>query len=258
MGKRVAQDQVGVKVSHVVRAVVREGHDDVGVPALGLDEFLGVALPGIELGEHLVRRVSAPRAVALHLPRPAQLLRRSQRHADVVQRPERLGVEVEQSLHQQELRRAHVDRRLELSGLVAVHRLEHRLPAAEMPDVLGEDVEVVRVGMQGRDAELAPPPAVVAVVVVGRHVRHVRVAQHPREAAGDGGLAGARVADHAYDDRPRHRASRTGRRGRAAACLGSGGRTRRGRGTASGRRPSTTARRGPRSERERPPRAACP
>ena len=258
MGKAVAEDQVRVEVREIRGVVLRERHHDVGMTALRHDELLRVHLASIELGEHLVGRVAAPRAVALQLPRPPQLLRRRERHAHVVKRPQRLRVEVEQSLDHQELRRAHVHRRLELARLVAVHRLQHRLAAAEVRDVLGEDVEVVRIGVQRGHAQLAPLLAVEAVVVVRRHVRHVRVADHSRQAAREGCLAGARVADHAYDDRPRHLDARTALRGTGEACRGSGARIRRARERGSGRLPSRTARRGPRSARARHPPAACP
>src|SRR5215212_11700658 len=104
-----------------------------------------IRLPRIQLGEYLVRRVPAPRAVALQLPRPPELLGRSERDTHVVQAAQRLAVEAQQAFNQQELGRPHVDRRLELTGPVAVHGLEHRLSPAKMRDVLREDVEVVRV-----------------------------------------------------------------------------------------------------------------
>ena len=53
--------------------------------------------------EHLVGRVAAPRAVARELPGPPHALGRRQEDADVVRLPQRLGVEVEQPLDQDEL-----------------------------------------------------------------------------------------------------------------------------------------------------------
>src|SRR5688572_13688833 len=65
MRERVSKDQIGVEMGRILRLVLREGDDDVGMSALRLYVLLGVGLPGIELGQHLVRRVSPPRAVAL-------------------------------------------------------------------------------------------------------------------------------------------------------------------------------------------------
>ena len=159
--KGVAQDHVCVEMGGVIRPVLRERNDDVGVLALRLDVRLGVPLPGIQLSQHLVRGVSAASAVSLHLPRPPQLLGRRQRDANVVEAAQRLRVEVEQPLDQEELRRTDVCRRLELARLVAVDRLENRLTPPQVREVLSEDVQVVGVGVQRRDTELAPLPAVI-------------------------------------------------------------------------------------------------
>ena len=148
--------------------------------ALGADERLGVGLAPVELGEHLVGRVAAARAVALHLPAAAQLLGRRQEHADVVDLAHRRPVVAQQALDDREALRAHVDRRAERAVLVAVDRLEDRLAPAQVRQVLGDDVDVVAVGVKRRDAQLGPLPAVVAVVVVGADVGDVA----PRPARG--------------------------------------------------------------------------
>ena len=77
----------------------------------------------------------------------------------------------------------HVHGRSEGSVLVAVDRLEDRLAAAQVHEVLGDDVEVVAVGVQRRDPELGALLAVVAVVVVGADVRDVLLAEHADEPA---------------------------------------------------------------------------
>ena len=70
--------------------------------------------------------------------------------------------------------------------------------------MLGEDVEVVAVGVERRDVPLGPLLAVVAVVVVGAEVRDLVVAEHADEAARDRGLPGPGVADDAEHDGTRH------------------------------------------------------
>ena len=79
--------------------------------------------------------------------------------------------------------------------------------------MLGEDVEVVAVGMERRDVALGALLAVVPVVVVGAEVGDLVVPEHADEAAGDGGLPRAGVADDAEHDRTRHQRL-TGTRGR--------------------------------------------
>jgi hypothetical protein len=90
--------------------------------------------------------------------------------------------------------------------LVAVDGLEDRLAPAQVREMLGDDVDVVAVGVQRRDLELGPLRAVVTVVVVGADVGHVLLAQHAHQPAADRGLAAGRGADGAEDDRPRQQA----------------------------------------------------
>ena len=136
------------------RGAGRKLDDDVGVRLLGPDERLGVALAVVELPQDLVGRVAAARAVALELPRPAQLLGRGEEHAHVVRDAQRLGVEAQQPLDDEVVRGLQVLRAPERALAVVVDRLEHRLPAPQLPEVLGQDVEVVGVRVQRRDAEL--------------------------------------------------------------------------------------------------------
>src|SRR5213082_1925578 len=56
------------RVAVEVAAGRDEAHDDVGVLPLRLDELLGVRLPALHVGDDLVGRVVALRAVALDLP----------------------------------------------------------------------------------------------------------------------------------------------------------------------------------------------
>ena len=208
MRETVAQGELGVEMDLVVIVVGggQEGDEQIGVVALGADEGLGVRLAPVELREHLIGRVAAARAVALHLPAPAQRLGRSQEHADVVDVAHGRPVVAEQPLDDGEALRAHVDGGPERPILVAVDGLEDRLAPAQVREMLGDDVEVVAVGVQRGDLELGPLRAVVAVVVIGADVGDVLLAQHPHQAAADRGLAAGRVADDAEDDRPRHHA----------------------------------------------------
>ena len=168
------------------------------------DELGRVGLAPVELGEHLVGRVAAARAVALHLPLAAQLLRRREVDAHVVEPAEVLGVVAEQAVDDRELLRLDPHGRAEGAVVVAVDRLQERLARAHVREVLGHDVHVVALGMQRRDVALRALPAVVAVVVVDADVRDVLLAEHAHEAAREGRLARRRVADDAEDDRPCH------------------------------------------------------
>ena len=155
MRERVAQDHVRVELSRVAGRPGHEGHHDVGVRALRVDVGLGVALAPVELGQHLVRGVAAPSAVALELPGSAQLLRR--RSATSTSCTLR-------SVSVWKLSRPSTTRKLagrtyaggsELAVAVVVHRLQHRLAAPQVDQVLGEDVEVVAVRVERGEPELA-------------------------------------------------------------------------------------------------------
>ena len=74
----------------------------------------------------------------------------------------------------------------------------------QVREVLGEDVEVVAVGVERRDVPLRPLPPVVAVVVVGAEVRDLVLAEHAHEAARDRGLPGPGVAHDAEHHGARH------------------------------------------------------
>ena len=73
-----------------------------------------------------------------------------------------------------------------------------------MTEVLGDDVEVVAIGMQWGDPELGALLAVVAVVVVDADMGDVFLAQHADQPPGDGGLTGRRIADDPEDHGTRH------------------------------------------------------
>ena len=87
---------------------------------------------------------------------------------------------------------------------VRVVRLHDRVAVPQMAEMLGEDVQVVAVGMERCDVALGPLLAVVAVVVVCAEVRDLVVTEHPDEPARDRRLPGSRVTDDAEHDRPRH------------------------------------------------------
>ena len=86
MLERRAEHELGVEVLLVAAGVRQERDDDVGVLLLRPDERLRVGLAPVELGEHLVGRVAAARAVALHLPLAAELLGRREVDAHVEER----------------------------------------------------------------------------------------------------------------------------------------------------------------------------
>ena len=154
--------------------------------------------------EHLVGRVAAPRAVALHLPVAPQLLGRVEVHAHVEHVAQLRRGEREQALGDQEAAGHEVVGRPEGAVDVRVDRLHDRVAVPQVAEVLGEDVEVVAVRMERRDVALGPLLAVVAVVVVGAEVRHLVVAEDTHEPARDRGLPGPGVTDDAEHDRPRH------------------------------------------------------
>jgi hypothetical protein len=186
----------------VIAAVSRHERDrDVGVAPLRADEGLGVALAAVELLQHLVGRIAAARAVALHLPFPAQILGRIEEHSNVVGISHRRGVKAEQPLDDREARRANVLGRSERAVLVAVDRLDDRLAAAQMDEMLLQDVEVVAVGVKRREPALAALLAVKAVVVIGRDVGDLLLAEDPDQPARQRCLAGGGVTHDAEEDR---------------------------------------------------------
>jgi hypothetical protein len=68
MREAVAEEQLGIEAVGVAALAGHKRHDHVCVALLRADEGGGVGLAAIELGQHLVGRVPAPGAVALHLP----------------------------------------------------------------------------------------------------------------------------------------------------------------------------------------------
>ena len=62
---------------------------------------------------------------------------------------------------------------------MVVDRLEDRLPVAKVAEVLSEDVEVVRRGLERRDSDLGPLLAVVAAVVVATDVGDAATIEDP-------------------------------------------------------------------------------
>ena len=172
--------------------------------ALRPDVALRVGLAPVELGEDLVGRVAAARAVALHLPVAPQLLGRVEVDAHVEVLGELARVEAEQPLADDEAPRHEVVGRAEGAVGVLVDGLHDRLLAAQVHEVLAEDVEVVALGVERRDVPLGPLPPVVAVVVVGAEVRHLVLAEHAHEPARDRGLPRPGVADDAEHDGTRH------------------------------------------------------
>src|SRR3712207_1070490 len=76
-----------VELLLLLRLARLERDDDVGALALRPDERARIGLAPVELGEHLVRRVAAARAVARDLPAAAELDRKSTRlnssHANI-------------------------------------------------------------------------------------------------------------------------------------------------------------------------------
>jgi hypothetical protein len=81
------------------------------------------------------------------------------------------------------------------------------LPGPQLGEVALHDIDVVAVRMQRRDVVLGALPAVVTVVVVGRDVRDVALAEHPDQAAAERRLAAGGIADDAEDDRAGHSGS---------------------------------------------------
>ena len=100
--------------------------------SLRADERLRVGLAPVELGEHLVGRVAAARAVALHLPLAAQLLGRGEVDAHVEEAAQLVGVVAEQALDDRELLRVDPDERPEGAVVVLVDGLQERLGVAQV------------------------------------------------------------------------------------------------------------------------------
>ncbi len=205
VGQAGAHGELGVEVLGVAAVARHERDDDVRVPALGADERLGVGLAPIELGQHLIGGVAAAAAVALHLPAPAQVLRRVQEDADVVGVAHRGGVEAQHPLDDRELGRGDMLGRRQRPVAVAVDGLEDRLPGAQVDEMLLQDVEVVGVGVQRRHPHLGALGPRVAVVVIAVDVGDLRLAEDPHQPARQRRLAGGAVAADSKEDRPWHR-----------------------------------------------------
>jgi len=171
------------------------------VVPLGADVLVGIALAPVELVEHLVGGVAAPRAVAHHLPPAAQALGRVEEDADVEAFAERVGVVAEQAFNDQEAPRGEVDGRCERAVRVPVDRLNDGLAAAQQHQVLAHDVHVVAARVERRQAHVGALRAVVAVVVVEADVRDLLLAQHAHQPPRQCRLAARGVAHDAKDDR---------------------------------------------------------
>ena len=208
VGEPRAHGELGVEVRGISAVAGHERDDDVGPATLGTDERLGVGLAPVELGQDLVGGVAAPAAVALHLPAPAQVLRRVQEDPHVIGVAHRRGVEAEHPLDDRELGRGDVLGRRQRSVAVAVDGLEDRLAGAQVDEVLLEDVQVVGVGVQRRQPLLGALGPRVAVIVVAVDVRDPRLAEDAHEPARQRRLAGGGVAADSEKDRPWHRGRR--------------------------------------------------
>ena len=113
-------------------------------------------------------------------------------------------MESQQPLNDRELCRLDILRRLKAAVRVTVDGLEDQLSHLQVRQLLLEDVNVVAAGMQRRESQLHPLLAVVAVVVVGRHVRDLILPEDPDEPSRQRRLTGCRVADDAEQDRTGH------------------------------------------------------
>ncbi len=106
--------------------------------------------------------------------------------------------------------------RLEVHGwperavCVLVDGLQYGLVLEQMPDVLGQHVNVVALRVERGDAALGALAPVVAVVVVGAEVGDPLLPEHADDAAGDRRLPGAGVTRDAENDRPGHHVPRSG------------------------------------------------
>src|ERR687898_542972 len=165
----------------------------------------GVRLAAVELGQHLVGRVAAARAVAVHLPLPPQILRGSEEHPHVVDVPHLRRVVAEETLDDREALGSDVDRRPERAVSVSVDGLQDRLAGPQVAQMLSHYVHVVALGIERGDVPLRAQLAVVAVVVVRADVRDLVLAENADEAPGEGRLARRRVADDAEYGGPGHR-----------------------------------------------------
>jgi hypothetical protein len=145
----VAQGQHGVEMVGVVGGTGLNGDHEIGTRLLRADVRVGVRLGAIELLEHLLLAVAALGAVALDLPLAPQLRRRREVHAHVELRAELRRVVAEPPLDDDESPSARRTRATEPAVAVTVDRLEDCLAAAQVAEVLADDVDVVAVGISG-------------------------------------------------------------------------------------------------------------
>src|ERR671911_2730514 len=182
----------------------------------------GVRLAAVELGQHLVGRVAAARAVAVHLPLPPQILRGSEEHPHVVDVPHLRRVVAEETLDDREALGSDVDRRPERAVGVSVDGLQDRLAGPQVAQMLSHYVHVVALGIERGDVPLRAQLAVVAVVVVRADVRDLVLAENADEAPGEGRLARRRVADDAEYGGPGHRSRSFNRPSGRRRCSSAG------------------------------------
>jgi hypothetical protein len=204
VGQPLAQDHLGVQEVGIAALAGEERDHHVGVAFLRADEGRRVGLAPVELGQDLVGRVAAPRAVALHLPLAAQILRRRQVDAHVVALAHCRRVVSEQTLDHREDVRLDVVGRSEGPVGVTVDGLEDRLALAQEVQVLAGDVDVVAIGVERGDAVLGTLLSVKAVVVVGADVGDSVLAQDANEPSRDRRLPRRGIADDAEDRGPGH------------------------------------------------------
>ena len=151
----------------VVTTAWTEGDHDVGVALLGLDEPGCVVLAHVELTQDLVGGVAAPRAVALELPGAAKVVRRRQEHANVMDGTQRLGVEVQEALDDQEGACAQIDGSFQGAASMVIDRLEDALAPPQLHELLGQHIKMIGHRVKRGDIEPAPLRPVKAVIVIG-------------------------------------------------------------------------------------------
>ncbi len=156
--------------------------------------------PG-QFGQDLLFGVAPLAGVPLDLPDLSDTLGGIEEHGHVEARPGGPGVQREQPLGDAQLAGLDQHGPFELPVAVVVDGLEDGLAAGQEPEVLFHDLDVVAVGMQGRERFVGPLGAVVAVVVVDAQRHDPVLAQRLDQPPGQGRLPGCAVAGDGQHDR---------------------------------------------------------
>src|SRR5271157_547258 len=220
-----AQNEANIEMAVRVRCRDATGgvelHHNIRVFPLRTNEVAGIRLAFFQLIQYLCRHIPPLRGVPLDLPHPSQVLRWLKEYLDVIKLPHHGRVESEQAFDDHEFPGLDILRTDEHPGGMVVNGLENWLAVMQALQLQFQNVEIVTIRMERRNAACSSLGSVVFVIVVGANVSHVFGTEQIHQSLRQRRFARRTVANDAQHNRPlsRHIESFVSLAHRAAASL---------------------------------------